>query len=276
MGSSLVTADELAALGTGTMPWLLDVRWRLGGPPGRDAYLAGHLPGAVYVALDRDLAGPPGPLGRHPLPETVAAERSLRRLGVRADQPVVVYDGGDGAAAARGWWVLRYFGHGDVRVLDGGFAAWVASGLPVETGDVDPPPGDFLARPGAMPVLDAENASELAAAGTLLDARAPERFRGETEPIDPVAGHIPGAVNAPMARLVSDGRLLTPEELAERFSALGVRADLPVGAYCGSGVTAAHTVLALDVAGVKAALYVGSWSNWVSDPRRPVAAGPGA
>ena len=276
MASPLVAVQELATIPSTAAPLLVDVRWRLGGPPGRDTYRAGHLPGAVFADLDHDLAGPPGRSGRHPLPETGAVGRALRRLGVRANRPVVAYDGGDGSAAARGWWVLRYFGHADVRVLDGGFAAWSAAGLPVESGDVEPSPGDFVARPGSMPVLDAETAAALAAAGTLLDARAPERYRGESEPIDPVAGHIPGAVNAPTAGIVGDdGRLLSLEELAERFSVLGVRAELPVGAYCGSGVTAAHTVLALDAIGIQAALYVGSWSNWVSDPGRPVATGSG-
>jgi thiosulfate/3-mercaptopyruvate sulfurtransferase len=274
-GPLIDVAELSTALGRPDAPLLLDVRWRLGGPPGVDAYRAGHLPGAAYADLDRDLAGPPGPGGRHPLPATEDAERALRRLGVRDGRPVVVYDDVDGSVAARAWWNLRYFGHPHVRVLDGGFRAWAAAGLPVETGDgAAAGPGDFAARPGGMPVLDADAAAALAARGVLLDARAPERFRGEAEPIDPVAGHVPGARNAPARGWVDEtGRFLPPGALVERLAALGVRPGDELGAYCGSGVAAAHTVLALEVAGMTAALYVGSWSNWVADPDRPVATG---
>lgn len=279
-GSPLADVKSLAAeLASGAPPVLLDVRWRLGGPPGIESYLAGHLPGAVYVDLDTDLAGPPGSGGRHPLPGTVSFEAAMRRGGVRAGYPVVAYDDGDSTIAARAWWTLRYFGHDQVRVLDGGFRAWAAAGLPVTMDEPAVTAGDFTATPGHLPVLDATGAARLARSGVLLDARAGERYRGETEPIDPVAGHIPGAVSAPTAaNVAADGRFLPPEELRQRFAGLGVRpgqagAAPRVGAYCGSGVTAAHEVLALELAGIPAALYVGSWSGWTAGRDRPVASG---
>jgi len=252
------------------------VRWRLGGPPGIDSYRQGHLPGAVFSDLDRDLAGPPGPLGRHPLPDPAVFQAAMRAAGVSRDRPVVVYDDSDATSAARGWWTLRYFGHPDVRVLDGGYRAWAGAGLPVSTDEPAPTPGGFTAEPGQMPVLDAAGAQAVAQTGLLLDARAAERYRGETEPVDPVAGHIPGAVSAPTTGNVNpDGTFKAPAELAARFAGLGAVPGAAVGAYCGSGVTAAHEVLALTLAGLPAALYVGSWSNWVTDPARPVATGGG-
>jgi thiosulfate/3-mercaptopyruvate sulfurtransferase len=277
----LVDVGSLASeLADGTPPVLLDVRWRLGGPPGIDSYGAGHLPGAVFVDLDTDLAGPPGAGGRHPLPAAAGFEAAMRRAGVRAGYPVVVYDDGDSTVAARAWWTLRYFGHDQVRVLDGGFRAWAAAGQPVTTDEPSVAAGDFTADPGNLPALDAAGAAALARSGVLLDARAGERYRGETEPVDPVAGHIPGALSAPtIGNVGADGRFLPPAELRQRFAGLGVPVDPEpgapaVGAYCGSGVTAAHEVLALALAGVPAALYVGSWSGWTADPARPVAAGP--
>ncbi|MEJ3743517.1 sulfurtransferase [Actinomycetes bacterium KLBMP 9797] len=270
---SLVDAPTLAtALAGERPPTLLDVRWRLAGPPGRDDYRAGHLPGAVFIDLDAELCGPPGAGGRHPLPEPAVLERALRAAGVRAGHPVVVYDGGDGMAAARAWWTLRWAGHDDVRVLDGGFPAWVAAGQPVTTEVPAPAPGDVTVRPGALPVLDAAGAAKLAASGALLDARAAARYRGEVEPVDPVAGHIPGAVNLPATDQVGpDGRFRAAAALRARFAEAGVAAGVPVGAYCGSGVTAAQTVLALHLIGrTDAALYVGSWSEWITDPSRPI------
>jgi thiosulfate/3-mercaptopyruvate sulfurtransferase len=265
--------ERLAALRRLT---LLDVRWRLGGPPGRELYEAAHIPGAAFVDLDLDLAGPPGEGGRHPMPAAADFERAMRRAGVRDDLPVVVYDDADSTAAARAWWLLRYFGHPSVRVLNGGFRAWTAAGYPV-----DPPSplyhgaiGDFTARPGHLDLLDADGAASIARAGLLLDARAAERYRGESEHVDPVAGHIPGAVSAPTAENVNpDGTFMSTADLTARFAALGAAGDRPVAAYCGSGVTAAHEVLALTLAGIPAALYVGSWSNWITDPARPVAVG---
>lgn len=268
----LITPAELAAvLGEVTV---LDVRWRLAGPPGAESYAEGHIPGAVFCDLDADLAAPPGAAGRHPLPTAEAFQAAMRRLGVSGSRPVVVYDDADATAAARAWWTLRYFGHEDVRVLDGGYRAWTAEGREISTEQTAPAPGDFTARPGGMPALTAEEAGELAERGILLDARAAERYRGEVEPVDPVAGHIPGAVSAPTTENVGpDGRFLPPERLRERFASLGVAPGTPVGAYCGSGVTAAHEVLALTLAGIPAALYVGSWSEWISSPDRPVAVG---
>jgi thiosulfate/3-mercaptopyruvate sulfurtransferase len=277
------TADVAARLDpapAGRRLVLLDVRWRLGGPPGRVDYERGHLPGAVFVDLDADLAAPPGPAGRHPLPDAAALRAVLRAAGINSGDSVVVYDHGDGSIAARAWWLLRWAGHGDVAVLDGGYATWTAEGRPVTADVPAPEPGDIEVRPGHMPVLDADQAAELAGSGVLLDARAPERYRGDVEPIDPRAGHVPGARNAPFSGHVdSDGHWRGPAELADRFAELGVGPGTEVGAYCGSGVTAASVVLALEVAGVTdttqpAGLYVGSWSNWSADPDRPVATGP--
>ncbi|MFB6441081.1 sulfurtransferase [Streptomyces sp. NPDC056411] len=275
--NAIITATELASELTGaTGPVLLDVRYQLGGPPGRPEYEAGHLPGAVYVDLDAELAGKPGTAGRHPLPDLDAFATVMRAAGVRADRPVVTYDGGQGWAAARAWWLLRWAGHREVRVLDGGLAAWQASGGAMSTDRVTPEPGDFAPVPGGMPLLTAEQAAALARRGVLLDARAGERYRGEVEPIDPVAGHIPGAVSAPTAENIAEGGTVfrPAAELAERFAAVGATATAEVGVYCGSGVSAAQQVLALAVAGVPAALYVGSWSEWTADPSRPVATGP--
>jgi thiosulfate/3-mercaptopyruvate sulfurtransferase len=284
--SPLVSVGELAdALAGPEPPTLIDVRWRLGGPPGIDSYRAGHLPGAVYVDLDAQLAGPPGGGGRHPLPATADFEAAMRSAGVRAGGEVVVYDEADATIAARAWWLLRYFGHGGagnsgaghgrVRVLDGGFRAWQAAGQPVSTADVTAALSDFVADPGHLPVLDAAGAADVASSGILLDARAPARYRGETEPVDAVAGHIPGALSAPTAENVtSAGLFRSVAHLQARFTDLGIGDGQPVGTYCGSGVTAAHEVLALELAGIPAALYVGSWSDWIADPDRPVATGP--
>ncbi|MEU4655489.1 sulfurtransferase [Streptomyces sp. NPDC023723] len=279
--NAIISATDLASdLAAAAPPVLLDVRWQLsaakaaGAPPfdGRAAYAAGHLPGAVYVDLDRELAAAPGPAGRHPLPELAEFGAAMRRAGVSAGRPVVVYDGGQGWAAARAWWLLRWTGHPDVRVLDGGLSAWPG---PLTTDVPAPAPGDFEPVPAAAGLLDADGAAELARTGLLLDARAGERYRGEVEPIDPVGGHIPGAVSAPTAENVAaDGRFRPADELHARFKELGAAGDVPVGVYCGSGVSAAHEVLALAVAGMPAALYVGSWSEWSADPERPVAVGP--
>lgn len=281
-----MTADPLVDVATlaasvtaASPPTLLDVRWQLGGPSGSGAYAAGHLPGAVFLDLDSQLCGPPGPRGRHPLPDPDRLTAVLRAAGVRNDHPVVVYDDGGGQAtrlsAARAWWTLRWAGLAQVRVLAGGYAGWVAAGHPVTTEPSAPVPGDVTVRPGGLPVLDAADAASLAAAGVLIDVRAPERYRGEQEPIDPVAGHIPRAVNLPAtAHLTATGDWRRPDQLRDRFRQVGVDPGAPVGAYCGSGVTAAHTVLALHRAGrTDAALYVGSWSHWITDPDRPVRTG---
>ncbi|MEV7103896.1 sulfurtransferase [Streptomyces atroolivaceus] len=269
----IITASEYMSESAGPCPpVLLDVRWQLGGPNGRADYEAGHLPGAVFIDLDSELAGPAGSGGRHPLPDPEAFGAVMRRAGVGRATPVVVYDGGQGWAAARAWWLLRWTGHRDVRVLDGGLAAWTGE---LTTGIPEPAEGDFRPEPGAIGLLDADAAAELARSGLLLDARAPERYRGDVEPIDRVGGHIPGAVSAPTTQNVGeDGRFLPAGTLASRFSALGADGDTGIGVYCGSGVSGAHEVLALELAGHRAALYAGSWSEWTSDESRPVATGP--
>ncbi|MEU2224210.1 sulfurtransferase [Streptomyces sp. NPDC018347] len=278
--TAIITASELAAgLAGDNPPVLLDVRWQLsvakaaGAPAfdGRAEYAAGHLPGAVFVDLDRELASAPGARGRHPLPDLAEFGAAMRRAGVSAGRPVVVYDGGQGWAAARAWWLLRWTGHPDVRVLDGGLPSWTGE---LSTDVPAPAEGDFTPVPAAAGLLDADRAAALARTGVLLDARAGERYRGEVEPIDRVGGHIPGAVSAPTTENVGpDGRFLPAAELRDRFKALGVSGDTEVGVYCGSGVSAAHEALALAVAGIPAALYVGSWSEWSADPARPVAVG---
>ena len=284
----LISVARLASgLGSAEPPVLLDVRWRLGGPPGIDGYLAGHLPGACFVDLDEALAGPPGSGagGRHPLPEPAVFETAMRAAGLRQGQPAVVYDEGDATIAARLWWLLRYFGHDQVAVLDGGLGAWGAAGLPITTELPDPERGTFRVGPGGgMPVLDDTEAARIARSGFLLDARAAERYRGEVEPVDPAAGHIPGAISAPArGNVTREGLFLSRAELARRFRGLGLppasepgaEAGEPplIGAYCGSGVNAAQEILALEIAGLPAALYVGSWSAWSADPSRPVATG---
>nr|WP_297549557.1 sulfurtransferase [Amycolatopsis sp.] len=253
-------------------PVLLDVRWALGDTGGREHYLAGHLPGAVYVDLDTELAAPAEPLsGRHPLPEIAALQISARRWGITAGRPVVVYDDNGGTAAARAWWLLRWAGLTDVRILDGALGAWRARDFALSTGDETPPEGDIELGVGHLPTLTADEAAALAADGVLLDARSGERYRGEVEPVDPRAGHIPGALSAPTGdNLASDGVFRPTAELREQFSQLS---GTKVGVYCGSGVTAAHQVAALAIAGIDAALFPGSWSAWSSDPARPAATG---
>ncbi|MFF0268060.1 sulfurtransferase [Kribbella sp. NPDC004536] len=368
----LITVAELRALEPA--PVLADVTWNLAGPPGKEAYDAGHIPGAYFVDLDTELAAPPGP-GRHPLPDATTVTATFYRLGITsADTPVVVYDANNAMSAARAWWTFRYFGLTNVRVLDGGLAAWQSAGgdltaeaptgergtagaaaggeltaeartgergaagaaaggeltAEARTGErgaagaaagaeltaeaptaraqavgvpaavsgaaTEPSPvahtglpsnsaggdgstgevvGGLIATPGHIPVLDADGAAAVAAKGILLDARAPERFAGEVEPMDPVAGHIPGAVNAPTgANVTESGHFRPPAELRERFTALGITDDTEVAVYCGSGVTAAHEALALESAGIPATVYIGSWSEWITDPTRPVATGP--
>lgn len=269
MPSPLITVTELRDL----LPeaTILDVRYRMGGPPGFPEYVAGHIPGAVYVDLGRELAAPPGDGGRHPLPATGRFEPAMRRAGVRDGRPVVVYDDWSGHAAGRAWWLLRYHGHDDVRVLDGAWPAWCDEGSEVATGEETAEEGDFTARPGAMPVVDADGLLDVP---VIVDARAAERYRGEVEPVDPVAGHVPGALNLPTsANLQPDGRFRTPDALRDLYAAAGVSGEEEVAVYCGSGVTAIHDVLALELAGVRAALYAGSWSDWIRDPARPVATG---
>jgi len=271
------TVPELAELlGSERPPVLLDVRWALGDPHGRDHYADGHIPGSVYVDLDTELAAPASPEGgRHPLPDLTELQESARRWGIGDGRPVVVYDDLGNTAAARAWWLLRYAGVTEVTLLDGALGAWRASGLPLESGiPADPAPGDVVLRAGALPVTDADGAAELAVSGLLLDARAGERYRGEVEPVDPRAGHIPGAVSAPTGEnLAADGTFLAPELLRKRFEERGAGDAARIGVYCGSGVTAAHQIAALEIAGFEAILFPGSWSAWSADPARPAATG---
>lgn len=261
-----------------TPPALLDVRWSLGDPDGRQHYVDGHIPGAVYADLDAQLAAPPSSEGgRHPLPAIEDLQAAARSWGVRAGQPVVVYDNSSGLAAARAWWLLRWAGLTEVRILDGALGAWRDEGFEFETGQRSPQPGDVTLTAGHLPTLTADDAAALGAdEGTvLLDARAGERYQGKTEPVDARAGHIPGAVSAPTTdNLTGEGRFATPDALRARFARLGAVSAATVGVYCGSGVTAAHEIAALRIAGIDAALYPGSWSAWSADYERPVATGP--
>lgn len=275
MTDLLITADDLAArLERGERLVVLDVRWSLAQPDGRPAFRGGHVPGAVYVDLGAELADHEATgLGRHPLPSEAQLNAALRRWGVHDGDEIVVMDDLGNQSAARAWWLLRHAGFDRVRMLDGGLAAWSAAGHPLETGETAPEPGDATARYGGMPVLSIEQAAAMPASGVLLDARAAERYRGDVEPVDPKAGHIPGAVSAPSAAtLDADGRFLPAETLREQFAALGAEPGAAVGAYCGSGVTAAHAIAALAIAGIDAALFPGSWSQW-SNTDRPVATG---
>lgn len=270
----LITVAELSRLiDAGDPVTILDVRWRLDEPDGRPAYLQGHLPDAVYVSLEDELSDHTvGGRGRHPLPSGRAVEAAARRWGVRQGVPTVVYDAWNRAGSARAWWVLTAAGLADVRILDGGLAAWRAAGNDLHTGPATPPPGDVTAAhdnlySGALPTLTAQ---QVGRGVTLLDARAPERFRGDVEPIDPVAGHIPGAKNLPSgSMLADDGTFLADDALARLVS----DHDGPLGAYCGSGVTASITLAALASIGRQAALFPGSWSEWSADPDRAVARG---
>ncbi|MFD4182090.1 sulfurtransferase [Rhodococcus sp. NPDC058514] len=274
----LVTAEELAArLGAARPPVLLDVRWALGDPNGREHFLAGHIPGARFVDLETELAAPPAPeLGRHPLPGIADLQACARRWGIDDGDAVVVYDATGNTAAARAWWLLRWAGVADVRMLDGGLSAWTSAGLVLESGaGQSAPGGNVVLTIGHLPTVTADEAGELAADGVLLDARAGERYRGEAEPVDPRAGHIPGARSAPTTEnLDGTGRFVDTEALRLRFARLGADGSTPVAVYCGSGVNAAHQVAALAIAGTEAALYPGSWSQWSSDPARPAATGP--
>ncbi|SNT02144.1 sulfurtransferase [Rhodococcoides kyotonense] len=265
--------DVKSALGSLVPPVVLDVRWALGDTEGRQHYLDAHIPGAVFVDLDTELAEHGAPeLGRHPLPSIDALQAAARRWGVTVGVPVVVYDNTGNTAAARAWWLLKWAGVEHVTMLDGGLKAWIEAGNDTASGEETArTEGDIELGEGHLPILTADDASALAISGTLLDARAAERYTGETEPIDPRAGHIPGAVSAPTsANLDADGRFLPAEQLRARFA--GVSDE--VGVYCGSGVTAAHQIAALAIAGIDAALYPGSWSQWSNDPSRPVATGP--
>lgn len=259
-----------AANCSGSEVALFDCRSKLGDLPwGRNAWLNGHIPGAVHLDLDRDLAGPPGDGGRHPLPDPARLARRLGELGASDDCRIVLYDDVGGAMAARAWWCIRWLGHDNVAILDGGLAAWVAANpnQPLESGVQAVDAQKFTRRNSLTNTIRADALVLQLGSNTLIDARAQERFDGLVEPIDPVAGHIPGALCMPFqGNLTSDGRFKSSAELAERFSDL---AD-PVIAYCGSGVTAAHNLFALRLAGRdEGVLYPGSWSEWLIDESRP-------
>ncbi|WP_152361354.1 sulfurtransferase [Microlunatus speluncae] len=274
--SILITPTELAAaLARPDRPVLLDVRWTLAEPDGRPAYRERHLPGAVYADLDHELAAPPSAAaGRHPLPDLAVLQAAARGWGIDDGAGVVVYDHVGNLAAARAWWLLRYAGLADVRILDGGLGGWLAAELPTESGEGRPEPGSVTLEYGSLPTTDLDDVMEYADRDRLIDVRAAERYRGETEPIDPRAGHIPGARNAPtFENLGPDQRFLDPAALRARYAGLGLPDGAEVAVYCGSGVTAAHAAAALTVAGYRPVLYPGSWSQWSNHPDRPVETG---
>ncbi|HEY9294078.1 MAG TPA: sulfurtransferase [Microlunatus sp.] len=272
----LIDVDELARLLAGDgPPVVIDVRWSLGGPSRLPDFLNGHIPGAHWVDLETELSDHQRTGGRHPLPERAAFEAAMRRVGVGNDSSVVIYDFDNALAASRLWWMLRDAGLTDVRVLDGGYAAWLDARQATESGPGrQPMPGDFSAGAGALPKIDGPTLAGKIADGKapmIIDVRGAERYAGESEPIDPVAGHIPGAINLPsMINIGTDGRFREPSEIATNLGS----ADETTVIYCGSGITAAHTALAMAVAGLSMpTIYPGSWSDWISDPDRPIATG---
>ncbi len=270
----LIEAGELSRRSGDPRLRIADCRWYLGEPErGRAAYAEAHIPGAVYVDLEEHLSATSGP-GRHPLPEPEALAATLGALGIGDEHEVVAYDDRGGAVAARLWWLLRHIGHGATRVLDGGLAAWQAAGLPVTDSLPDHPPAVLTPRRGGGATVDRSALRAVLGDVLLLDARAEERYRGEIEPIDPVAGHIPTARSAPYEdNLGEDHRFRSPADLRARYAALGAGPGADVVVYCGSGVTACHVILALEVAGFAGArLYPGSWSDW-SASDLPVAVG---
>lgn len=276
----LISVSELAeGLASGRRDLrVLDVRWSLPAPDGRESFEAGHIPSAVYLDLETELSDHSvSGRGRHPLPTGSALQDSLRLWGVNSGDSVVIYDDWNRAGSARAWWLLRAAGITDVRILDGGLGAWTAAGQLLVAGSDAPPTGDVVVAQadlysGSLPTLTAEQVSNFG--GILVDARAPERYRGEVEPIDPVAGHIPGAVNVPAtAALDENGLFRGSTRLRNRFAAAGADGSTAVGVYCGSGVTAAVDLVALHLAGIEGALFPGSWSQWSSDPNNPVATG---
>jgi thiosulfate/3-mercaptopyruvate sulfurtransferase len=280
--SALIQVDEFARLLAGpeaVRPVVLDVRYRMGTSAGLQEFEESHVPGASYVAMDTELATirADGLGGRHPMPTVEIFSAAMRSAGVTMSRPVVSYDDWSSLTASRVWWMLRHLGFLDVRVLDGGIAAWTADGQPTESGPVTPGTGNFTAATmGVGHLLDATGATRYATGHLLFDARPADRFRGENETIDSVAGHIPGAVSAPaLASVDRNGRFLPAEELAVRFHDLGAEDGKTVGTYCGSGVQATHLALALSIAGItdRADVYIGSWSDWITSPDRPIALG---
>lgn len=276
--SPLVRAEEVHERSRGgNRPVLLDVRWSLGDADGYEHYLAGHLPRAVFVDLEAELSSPATPQGgRHPLPDPQDFQAAARGWGINTDSEVVVYDATNGLAAARAWWLLRHAGFARVRVLNGGLGAWERAGYGLDIGLNAPERGNVELGWDRMPVIDIDTAEGFG--GQLLDARAHERYTGDLEPIDSRAGHIPGALSRPTTEnLDGTGSFLAPEALRASLAEAGIDpAAGPVAAYCGSGVTAAHQILALETVGIHAALFPGSWSQYSADPRRIVATGEDA
>ncbi|WP_040833442.1 sulfurtransferase [Nocardia brevicatena] len=278
---TLITVAELADRFAAAEPvTIVDVRWRLDCPDGRADYVLGHIPGAVYADLETELSDHSvSGHGRHPLPKGVVVQAAARRWGARAGVPIVVYDDWNRAGSARAWWVLRAAGIHHVRILDGGLGAWVAAGYELADGVERPVPGDIRVAfddlyDGALTTLSTVETAAVPGRGVLVDARSPERFRGEMEPVDPVAGHIPGARNVPGTALLDGRGFFRPSaELVALFAEAGVGDAPTVGVYCGSGVTAAVGIAALKLVGIDAALYPGSWSQWSAHPSGPVAVG---
>ncbi|WP_422390091.1 sulfurtransferase [Arthrobacter sp. N1] len=266
--------DLQARMTSGAQTILLDVRWSLGDPHGHEHYRAAHIPGAVFVDLETQLCAPGGPgLGRHPLPDADALQEAARQWGLNDGDTVVAYDASGNLAAARLWWLLRDAGFTSVSLLDGGLTAWRAAGFDVEGGEERHCVGNVHLSTGRMPVVDVPDLVDAALVDVLLDARAAERFRGELEPVDPRAGHIPGAISAPTTENLGEDRRFRPAaELRRRFDALGADRGR-VAVYCGSGITAAHQIAALEIAGIDAALFPGSWSQWSTTEGLPVATG---
>lgn len=280
----LVTASELHALlgAESELPpnsartRVLHVNWTPVAPTGDAEQLSGHILGAVIVDSETELASHgPATLGRHPLPSAEALTASARRWGLNPGDSVVAYDTDGNLGAARLWWLLKDAGFERVRLLDGGLTAWVASGYELETRPTpNPEPGSVTLTPGSMPRVELDGVAAFAREHVLLDARSHARYAGETEPIDPVAGHIPGAKSLPTnENLDEEGYFRTDDELTAQFETVGALSGSPVAVYCGSGITASHEIFALALTGVQAALYPGSWSQWSNHPELPVATG---
>lgn len=266
----LIAAEELHDNLSNVL--VFDCRAALGDTAkGRQDFEAGHIQGAVHADLDVDLSSAPGDGGRHPLPDRGAITSRFCDWGIQQGSRLVCYDQNNGAFAGRFWWLARWLGHEHVQVLDGGLDEWLASGFSTETIETPRTKSDFQA---AEPLTRVCSASDLTQESHLIDARDEARFRGEHEPIDPVAGHIPGAVCAPFSANLDNGKFRSPEALTERFKTLGFDQHHNIVCYCGSGVSAIHNILALLIAGYpEPVLYPGSWSEWIRDPQRPIATG---
>lgn len=273
--SHLIDVTELSALqDSGVGVRVLDVRWRLDRPEGRPEYLLGRIPRAVYVDLERELASPGHPeSGRHPLPSREQLQTTARRWGISRGDVVVAYDDNDGIPSARLWWLLRTRGV-DVRVLDGGLRAWIQSGRRLDTGDFAPAAGDVVLTDDDPGVATIDDAARAPVDGVLVDVRAPQHYRGVAPSVDPIGGHVPGAVNLPaVTHIAADGRLKSAAEIRAAAASVGVEPEVPVIIYCSSGIASTHSALALSEAGIESRVFPGSWSQWSRSPGRPVAVG---